>query len=457
MLKNILLLLFISSFVLPLSSQLIDRIGIFSCNNPNYQSTWHIISSYNVTRLISLGDIMYADQIPGENWHDITRITPIVIQQEYEKVKQNKDYINLINSVKSIDYIFDDHDLGINDGDGNFKYLKETQEIFWNFIDSNNNNNNNNNGIYNSRNVKISDNFTYKIILMDTRSFKMSSNEELLGNTQWNWLEEQMNDENIDLILLGSSIQILPTEKFIEESWNEYPKAREKLLNLIGQTLLKRKVILLSGDIHSGEILQTIYYDKNQKYRLYELTSSGLTHSFTKHTAFLNNQKQLMESEEYSKTMPGIKIFHKTIFADIILFLYSFGMPQYYRENNNNDQFNGPNFGYIDIILLNDNNIQVIFNLVDLENNKIINTKYLELDSVVTDKYYYENSFFLPFYGNVPIWHKILYLSYYAFISLLFIIFPILLILWFVGASFYYIFFGYEIARRDRIKANKNK
>ena len=31
---------------------------------------------------------------------------------------------------------------------------------------------------------------------MDTRSFKMSSNEELLGNTQWNWLEEQMNDEN---------------------------------------------------------------------------------------------------------------------------------------------------------------------------------------------------------------------------------------------------------------------
>ncbi len=444
-------------FLLPLirclSSKLIDRIGIFSCNNPNYKSTWHIISDYNVTRLISLGDIMYADQIPGESWHDINRISPKVIQQEYDKINANKDYINLISSVKSIDYIYDDHDLGINDGDGNFKYLKETQELFRQF--TNNNDNYISGGIYNARTVKVSDNFTYKIILMDTRSFKMKSNEELLGIEQWNWLIEQMSDENVDLILLGSSIQILPTEKFIEESWNEYPKGRERLLKLIGQSLSKRKIILLSGDIHSGEILQSIYYDKNYNYRLYELTSSGLTHSFTKHTAYLNNEKQLHESAEYSKNMPGIKLFNKSIFADIVLFLYSFGMPQYYRESNN-DQFNGPNFGYIDIIS-EDNTFKVIFNLVDLGNNQIINTKYLELDPITMDTIY-KDSYFSPFYGFVPIWHKIPSLIYYSLISLVFIIFPILLILWLLVASLYYIFFGYEIARRERIESNqKNK
>ena len=55
----------------------------------------------------------------------------------------------------------------------------------------------------------------------------------------------------MDLILLGSSIQILPTHKLVEESWSAFPVARQRLLQLLASSAAP--VVLLSGDVHMAE------------------------------------------------------------------------------------------------------------------------------------------------------------------------------------------------------------
>lgn len=56
----------------------------------------------------------------------------------------------------------------------------------------------------------------------------------------------------VDLILLGSSIQVLPLNKLLEESWAAFPEARQRLLQLIASAEVQ--VVLLSGDVHMAEV-----------------------------------------------------------------------------------------------------------------------------------------------------------------------------------------------------------
>ena len=67
-----------------------------------------------------------------------------------------------------------------------------------------------------------------------------------------------MADDTVDMILLGSGIQVLPTDKILEEGWHDFPNARRRLLSLLQYTRenFTPNVFVLSGDIHTGEILQ---------------------------------------------------------------------------------------------------------------------------------------------------------------------------------------------------------
>ena len=57
------------------------------------------------------------------------------------------------------------------------------------------------------------------------------------------------------------------------EKWNNFPQARERLLKT-----LPSNSILISGDRHIGEVSQ-VEVDENT---LTEVTSSGLTHAYSK-------------------------------------------------------------------------------------------------------------------------------------------------------------------------------
>jgi hypothetical protein len=112
-------------------------------------------------------------------------------------------------------------------------------------------------------------------------------------------------------VLLGSSILVLSDEKLVEETWDEFPDARRRLLKLIGLASLHTTIVLLSGDIHRSEIstatnrlvllssslhqhpaLSSLHLDDSMlraletalstPVQLVEFTSSGLSHTFTK-------------------------------------------------------------------------------------------------------------------------------------------------------------------------------
>jgi len=100
---------------------------------------------------------------------------------------------------------------------------------------------------------------SFRIILLDTRFNKSSwfhdwENSDILGQEQWDWLEETLINNNETFTFISSGTQILPFDRILTEAW--YSNSRKKLFNLIGK-IKKGGVILLSGDIHSSQILKT--------------------------------------------------------------------------------------------------------------------------------------------------------------------------------------------------------
>ena len=99
-------------------------------------------------------------------------------------------------------------------------------------------------GVYQSYNFSFKDHLL-QIILLDTRYFRdtvyknphtraYEPNKEgdVLGEEQWQWLDNELNESNADLILMGSSIQVIPEEHNYEK-WANLPLARKRLFNLL--------------------------------------------------------------------------------------------------------------------------------------------------------------------------------------------------------------------------------
>ena len=55
---------------------------------------------------------------------------------------------------------------------------------------------------------------------------------DLLGEEQWQWLDGELKSGQGDVVVLGSRIQLLPSEHPYDH-WGNYPRAR-KMLQLLG-------------------------------------------------------------------------------------------------------------------------------------------------------------------------------------------------------------------------------
>ncbi|HEV3410042.1 MAG TPA: alkaline phosphatase D family protein, partial [Chthoniobacterales bacterium] len=131
-----------------------------------------------------------------------------------------------------------------------------------------------------------------KIILLDVRFHREPRSRlkqwlglttvgeaDILGSDQWQWLEQQLTNSSANVHLIGSGTQIIPNEHGYEK-WADFPKARQRLLELIAKTK-PRNVIFITGDRHFGEISRLHHERLAQP--LYELTSSGMTHHAEDH------------------------------------------------------------------------------------------------------------------------------------------------------------------------------
>jgi alkaline phosphatase D len=249
------------------STQVLARIAFGSCNREGLpQPLWDPILETHPDLWIWLGDNIYADTEDME-----------VMRQQYAQQLANDGYRRLRDSVPVIG-TWDDHDYGANNAGKKYPRKVESQQLFLDFL-----------GVpataLRRTRQGVYTSYIYgpigkqvKVLLLDTRFHRDApgSTRDVLGAEQWRWLEAELRGSTAQLHLMVSSIQVL-SEEHKYEKWADFPQARRRLLRLISETGIPG-VILLSGDRHFAEISRM--EEPSVGYPLYDITSSGLTHSW---------------------------------------------------------------------------------------------------------------------------------------------------------------------------------
>ncbi len=227
---------------------------------------------------IWLGDIMYGDS------HDMT-----VLKKKYDLQKNKPEYQALLKATPVIG-VYDDHDYGTNDGGKYYSKKDSSKLLLLDFLDAPADDvRRSRPGAYADYDYQVGDR-TVKVILLDTRYFRdtlyadttgrqrylPNPDGDVLGEAQWQWLEQTLRNNQADFIIIGSSIQLIPDEQGYEK-WANFPAARQRFFKLLTETK-PAPVLLISGDRHIAEVSKIDL--PGLGFPLYEFTSSGLTHTW---------------------------------------------------------------------------------------------------------------------------------------------------------------------------------
>lgn len=258
----------------------IQQLAFGSCNRQDLgQAYWEVIAQHRPQQWIWLGDNIYGDS------PDLA-----VLREKYDKQKSAPTYQAFIQNTQ-VYGTWDDHDYGSNDAGKEWALKTEAATLALDFLDVPIDAKvRKRPGIYQAYEIGETGK-KIKIILLDTRSFRDellpdrgNSNQryqrnetgDILGEAQWAWLENELVQSTASIHLIASSIQVIPEDHGYEK-WANFPVARKRLLELLDNTKAPN-IILLSGDRHLGEISE--YTAEGSENSIYEVTSSGLTHSY---------------------------------------------------------------------------------------------------------------------------------------------------------------------------------
>ncbi len=258
----------------------VSRIAFGSCAGQNdEQPILTEVIKTNPDLFIYLGDNIYGDT---ENMK--------VLAEKYEKLASKKEFQTLVKNTHVL-ATWDDHDYGKNDAGKYYPKKEESKEIFLRFFNEpKNSERRKHKGIYHAEMYKGKDGKIVQIILLDTRTFRddllKNNNKKLfkndyrpnpspdstfLGKEQWSWLEQELL-RKADVRIIASSNQF-SHEYNGWESWNNVPREKGKMLELIRSTKANG-VIFISGDVHWAEISKL---ENGRNYPIYDVTSSGIT------------------------------------------------------------------------------------------------------------------------------------------------------------------------------------
>jgi len=263
------------------TQQVLQTIAFGSCNNQSKsQEMWKHVVKNKPELWIWLGDNIYSDTQD-----------PHVMAKKYTRLKNNINYRRLLACAMVVG-TWDDHDFGKNDAGKEFPAKNHSKRLLLDFLDVPKKAPvRNREGVYQS--------FTFgkigqkvKVILLDSRYFRddltraksmhkkygPNMNGKILGAEQWTWLEKELTDSDAQIHLICSGFQIIPEEHGFEK-WANFPNERERLLQLLQKTN-PNFPILLSGDRHMAEISKVEIEIEEIEKPIYEITSSGLTHSW---------------------------------------------------------------------------------------------------------------------------------------------------------------------------------
>lgn len=245
----------------------IETVAFGSCNKVDLpQPAWDSMREHAPDVFVWLGDNVYADS------EDVA-----VHRELYARQKALPAYAAFREAVPILG-TWDDHDFGVNDGDGSYPAKAASQSALLSFLDEPEDSPRwEQEGVYASY-VLGPEGRRVKLILLDTRYHAEPEGPEatLLGEAQWQWLEAELRGTPTEVTLLASSIQVLPVDHRFEK-WSNRPAERQRLLALLC-AVQRPGLILLSGDRHMAEV--SVLNDASTPYPLWELTSSSLSHAW---------------------------------------------------------------------------------------------------------------------------------------------------------------------------------
>jgi alkaline phosphatase D len=267
----------------------LTRIAFGSCSKDEEPQLWKEVINQKAQLWIWLGDNIYGD----------TQDT-LVLHKKYEHQKSNPDYQLLLKTMPVIG-TWDDHDYGVNDG-GKFNPKKrEIKEALLTFLNVPKNAPvRKHEGVYSSHVYGTGDR-KIKILLLDTRYFRdtleaskkegvryeVNKMGDILGEQQWQWLEDELTESDAAIHIIGSSIQLVAEEQGFEK-WANFPAARERFFYLLKKTQ-PNNAFVISGDRHIAEISKIDV--TGLSYPLFDFTSSGLTHTWAKDFGEVNKHR----------------------------------------------------------------------------------------------------------------------------------------------------------------------
>lgn len=252
-----------------------QRIVFGSCNRHDEpQRLWNDIMSEEADLWIWLGDIIYGDSEDLE-----------VLKHKYDAQKNIAAYRSLREQTP-ITGIWDDHDYGSNNAGKEYRSRAGSRDLLYKFLDIPASDPSwDREGAY--RQYYLGENQEVNLILLDSRYFRdqpiydrdkgdylPNTAGTMLGEVQWKWFEDILSKSNSEIHIIANGIQVIP-EDHRYEKWSNFPLEREKLFDLITKYNVSRPV-LISGDRHLSEVSRI---DWNGQH-IYEVTSSGMTHSY---------------------------------------------------------------------------------------------------------------------------------------------------------------------------------
>ncbi len=241
----------------------------------------------NADAMLFLGDNIYGDT------EDM-----VELREKYRLLGSNENFIEL-KQTTPLHAIWDDHDYGENDAGKAYPMKAESKQAFLEFWDVPQDDLRwqREDGIYHAKWLKTPSGKSVHIIFPDLRYNRddieavsrlayiskrqpknqgpyvkdVNASKSMLGETQWNWLENELAKSS-DIKVLASSLQVL-ADFTGWEAWHNYPNDINRLFSLIDKYALDN-LIIISGDTHWTEISQ---FQTNGGITLTELTSSGLS------------------------------------------------------------------------------------------------------------------------------------------------------------------------------------
>jgi hypothetical protein len=320
-------------------SKVVSRISFGSCTSQHHekQPFWPVIQRRNNTAFVWAGDAVYADdrlirRFPKKEMLDAT---PDYLNRLLTEQRNFPGYKALLDSNISILGTIDDHDYGRNNGDRTFPWRRENAIEFVKFLGLSDDSvmskrAHRGRGVYGVQVYDFSrsnpnerlltdeeaaldpevvpvlkmeeqdiptDNMLVAVFVIDVRSnktpwpdtfperFSNSNAGDFLGEEQFKWLETAIGRSHAAVNIVVTGVQV-HAERFyagdIVENWNGFPHAQHRLYQALLQSNVQAP-ILISGDVHHAQLLRKDCRRRDSKTPirpLYEITTSGMTHSW---------------------------------------------------------------------------------------------------------------------------------------------------------------------------------